>query len=87
MKPSKVKYSREFFKDLKKVPKEQLRFLKEKEKIFRKDIFDPRLKTHKLKGKLVGFYSFSVSYRWRIIFQIEGNDVIFHAIGTHSIYK
>lgn len=88
MKPKKVKYSPSFFKSLKKFPKSQLKFLKRQEEFFREDIFDPRLKTHKLKGELADFYSFSVTYHWRIIFHFEGQDtVVFDNIGTHEIYR
>jgi addiction module RelE/StbE family toxin len=88
MKPRTVKYSPTFFRSLKKFPKSQLRFLEKKEKIFREDIFDKRLKTHRLKGELQDFYSFSISYHWRIVFHFEKKDVIvFDNIGTHAIYK
>lgn len=46
------------------------------------------LEVHKLKGRLTGFYSFSVNYRDRIIFQYESrNEVVLLAIGNHDIYK
>ncbi|MBI2268030.1 MAG: type II toxin-antitoxin system mRNA interferase toxin, RelE/StbE family [Candidatus Blackburnbacteria bacterium] len=87
MKPKKVNYSPGFVKSLAKFPKSQLRNLATKEEIFRENLFDPRLKTHKLKGRLEGFYSFSISYHWRIVFHFEGDEVFFDAAGTHSIYK
>lgn len=87
MKPKTIKYSSNFFKDLKKFPQIQLKYLEKQEAIFRYNIFDPKLKTHKLKGELKGFYAFSISYHWRIIFHFEGEDIIvFDAIGTHAIY-
>ena len=88
MKLKKVKYSPIFFKALKKFPKTQLKFLAQKEKIFLEDPFNPRLKTHKLKGKMLGFYSFSISYHWRIVFHFENKDaVVFDTVGTHAVYK
>ncbi len=82
-----IKYSPTFFKQLKKFPKSQLKFLEKKETIFRSNPFDPRLKTHKLQGELSDFYSFSISYHWRIVFHFEKDEeVIFDAIGTHGIY-
>ena len=88
MKPKKVKYSPAFFKTLKKFPKTQLKFLAQKEKIFLEDPFDPRLKTHKLKGELANHYSFSVSYHWRIVFHFEDErTIVFDTIGTHAVYK
>ncbi len=86
-KPREIKYTREFLKSLAKVPKEQVSFLQVREKIFRQNIFDPRLKTHRLKGKLTGFYSFSTSYHWRIVFHFEKDEVVFDIIGTHKIYR
>ena len=83
-----VKYSSSFFKALRKFPKSQLKFLAKKEKIFLENPFDPRLKTHKLKGELSGFYSFSVSYHFRIVFHLEDKEtIIFDTIGTHEVYK
>lgn len=60
---------------------------KEKEKIFRINPFDLRLKTHKLQGELRGCWAFSVDFKYRIIFTFETkNKSIFHAVGSHSIY-
>lgn len=68
--------------------------LKEKTKVIKKigsflaDPYSPSLKTHKLAGKLNGFWSFSVSYHLRILFRFMGQDVIeFIDIGGHEIYK
>lgn len=48
-----------------------------------------RLKVHKLHGPWKGTYSFSVNYRFRIIFEWEkeGKSAILLAIGDHSIYE
>lgn len=84
----KVKYSPAFLKGFKRFPKNQLKFLAQKEKIFLQNPFDPRLKTHKLKGELSDFYSFSISYHWRIVFHFESdNIVVFDMIGTHEVYR
>ncbi|MBI4035560.1 type II toxin-antitoxin system RelE/ParE family toxin [Candidatus Daviesbacteria bacterium] len=88
MKPKTVKYSYSFFKGLKRFPKNQLKFLSKQETIFRSNIFDPRLKTHKLKGELKEFYAFSISYHWRIVFHLEDEDtVVFDLIETHQVYR
>lgn len=88
MKPKRIKYSSTFFKSLKKLPKSQLKFLKIQEQLFRENIFHPKLKTHKLKGELSGFYSFSVSYHWRVVFHVEtGQTIVLDNIGTHEIYR
>ncbi len=58
------------------------------EKLFRADSLDPKLKTHKLNGQFNKYWSFSIDYRIRIIFEFYRKDVVrFHSIGDHSIYK
>lgn len=59
-----------------------------RERIFRTDPHDPRLKTHALSGPLKGYSAFSIDDRYRIIFSFVSNqEVRFHAIGTHEIYN
>lgn len=87
MKPRKIKYSPEFVKSLARLPKNQLKNLATKEKIFLQNPFHPLLRTHKLGGKLEGFYAFSVSYHWRIVFHFKGRDIVFDAVGTHAVYR
>ena len=81
-------YSRKFAREYRKLPLRIKKIAERKEQIFRKDPFDPRLKTHKLKGSLKGFLSFSIDRKYRIIFEfINRNTVWFHSVGEHSIYK
>lgn len=88
MKPKKIEYSKAFIKNLKKLPKSQLRLLVKQEVIFRKNPFDPRLKTHKLSGKLLEFYAFSVSLHWRVVFHIRDDEtIILDNIGSYEIYR
>lgn len=83
-----IKYSSTFLKAFRKFPRSQLKALSVKEKIFRDNCFNPRLKTHKLKGELSDFYSFSISYHFRIVFHFEEEDVVvFDTIGTHAVYR
>jgi len=57
-----------------------------REQIFRADAFDPRLRTHKLSGRLEGLWAFSVTYELRVIFEFLGADeVLFHSIGPHQV--
>ncbi len=59
-----------------------------KEKLFRKNLFDPKLRTHKLSWKLNKYWSFSIDYNYRIMFELsESNDVLFINIWDHDIYK
>lgn len=85
----KIIYSSKFAREYKKLSSEVKLIAKRREKIFRKNPFDNRLKTHKLKGDLSDFYSFSVDYKTRIIFEIfkEKDMIIFHSVGDHDIYK
>ena len=42
------------------------------------------LKTHKLKGKLEGLYTCSLTYELRIIFELKENAVVLIDIGSHD---
>lgn len=46
------------------------------------------LRVHKLHGELRGCYSFSVNYRYRIIFEWaeKGETAMLLAIGDHALY-
>ena len=57
-------------------------------KLFRQSYFHPKLKTHKLSGRLKDYWAFSIDIKYRIIFEFYKKDTIwFHSIGDHSIYK
>jgi len=84
----KIKYSPKFERDYKKLPGKIKDLIEENEKIFLKNPFDKKLKTHKLSGKLKGFWAFSVDYEYRIIFEfVDKNTACLHFVGTHRIYK
>jgi addiction module RelE/StbE family toxin len=84
----KIIYSTKFAKEYKRLPLKVKKLAEKKETIFRKDPFEPNLKTHKLTGKLKEYYSFSIDYQYRIIFEFAEKDIIwFHLVGTHEIYK
>jgi len=58
------------------------------EKLLRQDVFHPSLLTHKLTGKLSGYWSFSIDYRTRVIFRfLKEGEVLFVDVGTHEIYR
>jgi mRNA-degrading endonuclease YafQ of YafQ-DinJ toxin-antitoxin module len=53
--------------------------------IFEKDPFHPKLKTHKLSGKLKGQWAFVVEYDCRVIFEFIGrHKAALIDIGTHD---
>lgn len=84
----KIYYSSKFAKEYKKLPKEIKLKSEKKEVIFRKDPNDSRLKTHRLKGMLKDFWSFSIDYQYRIIFEFRDKNIVwFHSVGTHEVYE
>jgi addiction module RelE/StbE family toxin len=52
------------------------------------DAFHPRLRTHKLRGKLQGSWACSVGYDLRIIFSFvrykESEAIFLETVGTHE---
>jgi len=52
---------------------------------FSKNPFNPKLKTHKLTGKLKGLWAFSITYDYRVIFKFLNEDkVLLIDIGGHD---
>jgi addiction module RelE/StbE family toxin len=47
------------------------------------------LRVHKLKGRMEGRWSFSVNYRYRIVFmwEIKNESAVLLAIGDHAVYQ
>lgn len=83
-----ILYSPTFAKNYKKIPILIRKKAEKKEKIFRIDPFTPSLKTHKLTGKLSEYWSFSVDYKYRIVFRfISTQKVLLVDVGTHSVYR
>ncbi|MFH1253016.1 MAG: type II toxin-antitoxin system mRNA interferase toxin, RelE/StbE family [Candidatus Uhrbacteria bacterium] len=84
-----VIFSSKFIREYKKLPNRVKNIFEELENIFRHNPFDPQLKTHKLKGKLSGFLSFSIGYKYRIIFELSKNKktAYFYSVGDHDIYE
>jgi mRNA-degrading endonuclease YafQ of YafQ-DinJ toxin-antitoxin module len=82
-----VYYAPAFIRHFKNLPKDLQKEVSTKEKMFRKNLFDPQLKTHKLTGRLGKYYSFSVTYHHRILFAVEKRAIVFIDIGTHSVYR
>jgi mRNA-degrading endonuclease YafQ of YafQ-DinJ toxin-antitoxin module len=57
-------------------------------KFFEENTFHNSLDTHKLKGILRNFWSFSIDDDNRVIFRFLSNEeVIYYRIGPHKIYK
>ena len=82
-----VHYASRFARESKRVPHHLRLLVEERIALFKKNPHDARLKTHKLTGKLKEYWSFSIDYRWRVIFEfVSAHRALFHSIGDHSIY-
>ena len=51
---------------------------------FAADPQDPLLRTHKLKGDLSEYWSFSVDIELRVLFRWDGDDVFLVNLGSHE---
>jgi mRNA-degrading endonuclease YafQ of YafQ-DinJ toxin-antitoxin module len=80
-------YTSRFGREAKKIPRKLREAVEDRVALFKKDPFDPRLKTPKLTGNLKEFWSFSIDFRFRIIFEfVKADKILFHSIGDHAIY-
>ena len=53
--------------------------------LFVKNSFDHNLRTHKLTGKLEGYWAFSIDYDCRVIFKFLKEDkILLMDIGSHD---
>lgn len=87
MKIKKVYYTKNFAKKASKLPMGLKSEIEEKENLFRRNVFDPSLKTHKLKGKLSNVWSFSITHKYRVLFLFTVKDeVLFFNVGGHEVY-
>jgi mRNA-degrading endonuclease YafQ of YafQ-DinJ toxin-antitoxin module len=83
-----IYYSSKFEREYRKLTPHLKELAEEKEVIFRADPFSKKLDTHKLSGWLKGYWAFSIDNKCRIIFEFsKKNNVWFHSVGDHSIYK
>jgi len=81
------KFKRNYKKLIKSNPEYKF-LIKDKFAVFSENPFDTKLKTHKLKGKLKEYHSFSITPDIRIIFRFENDsEVLLVDIGSHdSVY-
>lgn len=83
-----IQVTSHFIKSFKNLPEEIKNQAIQKENIFKNNPYDPRLKTHRLKGKLKNYFAYSINYHYRILFRfINQSTVLYHDIGTHGIYQ
>lgn len=81
----KVIYAPKFLRSFEKLPSDIQEEFRIRERIFREDPLDPRLKTHKLKGK--DEWAFFITYQIRVIFICDKGIAQLINIGDHSIYR
>jgi len=82
-----ILYAPKFKRQFKKLTRDVQLLVAGREHIFKLDPFDSRLKTHKLTGRLEGYYSFSINFSYRIIFDFKDDkNVRFYEVGDHDIY-
>ncbi|MBI4842339.1 MAG: type II toxin-antitoxin system YafQ family toxin [candidate division NC10 bacterium] len=75
-----------FARQYKRLPPEIQEISETRERIFRANPFDPRLRTHKLSGRLKDLWAFSVTHDIRVVFEfLEADEVLFHSIGRHQV--
>ncbi len=53
--------------------------------LFSRDPFHPSLRTHSLSGNLAGYWSISINYEQRLVFQfLSDTKVLLIDLGTHE---
>lgn len=83
-----IYYSSKFEREYKKLPRRIQELAEEKERMFRSDPFNNALETHKLHGRLKGFWAFWIDHQYRVIFEFRKENIVwFHSVGDHSIYQ
>lgn len=83
-----ILYTQKFVREYKKIPPGVQSKAEIRERMFRNNPQNTILKTHKLKGDLADFWSFSIDFSYRIIFELpDPETAMFHSIGNHSIYR
>ncbi len=80
-------YAPIFTRQFNKLPKNIQEEVLEKIEVFKNPAQHQYLKVHKLHGKFRNFYSFSVNYKYRIIFNFATKDEVnILAVGDHDVY-
>ncbi len=81
-----MKYRRtdRFKKDYQKLPTAIQRRVDQKLKLLLRDPRYPSLRVHKLRG-VEGLWDFSVTMKYRVLFEIEGEYYILLGVGPHRI--
>ena len=84
----KIIYSEKFISQFASLNLKTQKLTEKKIEIFISNNRHPSLKTHKLNGILDGYYSFSVDYQLRIVFEHGTKGTVhFLKIGSHDVYR
>lgn len=82
-----IEFTTHFLRALHSLPNDLIDEVSERERLFQNDCFDARLRTHKLKGQLQDVWSFSITYKHRVIFRFLSTDSVeFLDVDDHSVY-
>lgn len=84
-----LKFSKDFQKEVSRLNRAQLNQLTKRLALFRNDPGHPKLRKHKLYGRMKGFYSINISGDLRAIYYLLKENkyeliVGFTRLGTHS---
>lgn len=83
-----IVFSEKFVQQFEALPANVQKQAHKKIDLFSKNPKNPSLKTHKLHGVLDGYFSFSVDFQLRIVFEYGKNGVVyFLKVGRHEVYK
>ena len=83
-----VHITSDFKKSLQQLPSHIQELAIKKDLSFRSNAFSPSLRTHKLKGPLNDYWSYSINLNYRVLFRfINAHEVLYYDIGTHAIYR
>jgi addiction module RelE/StbE family toxin len=83
-----VRTTSDFEKAFRRLPTHIQDLTEKKDCWFRANAFEPRLRTHKLKGPLAGYWSYSINQQYRVLFRfLSDHEVLYYDVGTHEIYR
>ncbi|MFH0846404.1 MAG: type II toxin-antitoxin system mRNA interferase toxin, RelE/StbE family [Patescibacteria group bacterium] len=75
---------KKFIKQYKKLSVNEKNSFKERRNLFLIDPFDPVLNNHKLHGKYKNQRSININSDLRVLYQQDGEHIVFITIDTHS---
>lgn len=81
----KIFVTAEFESRYRELPSDIQKKTEKQEKLFRKNVFHPSLRTEKLEPKHQELWSFRIDKKYRVLFRFINNDsVLFLTVGTHD---